>query len=42
MKNEIKLLVVCSKSDITQFISKIQNISKEISVKYTADTYKDA
>ncbi len=42
MKNEIKLLVVCSKTDITQFISKIQNISKEISVKYTADTYKEA
>lgn len=42
MKNEIKLLVVCSKADITRFISNMENISKEICVKYSADTYKEA
>ena len=42
MNNEIQLLVVCSKNDINSFISKIHIISKEIIVKYTADTYKKA
>jgi hypothetical protein len=42
MRNKIELLVVCSRSDINSFILDIQNISKEISVKYSADTYKDA
>ena len=42
MRSIIDLLVVCSKTDITVFISKIQNISKEISIKYTADTFKKA
>ena len=42
MNNEIQLLVVCSKTDINPFISKIHSISKEVVVKYTADTYKKA
>ena len=42
MNNEIQLLVVCRKNDINSFISKIHIISKEIIIKYTADTYKKA
>lgn len=42
MKNEIKVLVVCSNNDVTKITDEIGKISKEINVKYTADTYKKA
>lgn len=42
MKNEIKVLVVCSKDFVTKIKEEISKISKEINIKYSADTYKEA
>ena len=42
MKNEIKVLVVCSKNDCEVLSSGITKLSTEVQVKYSADNYDDA
>ncbi len=42
MKNNINILVVCSKVDLEKLQSSIEQTTSEVQIKYTADNYNDA
>ena len=42
MKNNINTLVVCSTEDLKRLKDEISQITTEVNIKYSANTYKDA